>query len=607
MTSSFATLLMLTFALAAGVSNCQASIAIRVVDNYSSAAISETWTQVSDSDIPEALLKNINMPTPSKAYAGSYSKIFLQNDRVIVCYESCDSDQPLQPELKKQGTINITGDGHKQVRITRLTSVYYWINQLFDRMEKLGYIPGHPLMVLVDRDVSDPTSGIELANNAFFNPQDWSLSFLPSHRAIYAKYKSLDVANAANDPSVVMHETVHSIFQSLIGPILNSEVLGLHEAFADYFSLSLLEDPNMGLIAGKGKAIRTATGTATYSPGMEAHDLGNVVVSALWRIRSLFKNLLTADQVALETIRQVSDNPYSTAGDVVSGYMTALKTVGSIEINANPDLEAAIQTIWNSSQLKPSIIAPDLSEIRGPLKHSKAVMAKITSDMPKQLASSFNWSSHTENLISQFEWRAVSSSPDQVWYRVGYTNSSTVDTDATSFWILYDKNTGCILAGFDPQGGPITRGGPLFERLIGIGNSLNEMISLTSNFSSDAQHLYIAGDDSSSPYAAYFHVGSVELSQQKTSLNGANIKMNVNERNIRPGFVPGILGRLDPVGLGALLHQTTSVTLFSVPIEATRGSMELTSMPEGDHQFIIGYAESSATGATHSLILRSAN
>jgi hypothetical protein len=607
MSRPFTSLLMLIFALVAGISHCQASIAIRVVDNYSSAAIPETWTAVADSDIPEVLLKNVTIATPSKAYAAPYSKIFLQNDRVIVCYETCDSNQPLHPDISKRDDYNITGDGHKQVRITRLTSVYFWINQLFDRMETLGYIPTHPLTVLVDRDVSDPTSGIELANNAFFNPQDWSLSFLPSHRAIYAKYKRLDVANAANDPSVVMHETVHSIFQSLIGPILNSEVLGLHEAFADYFSLSLLEDPDMGLVAGKGKAIRSATGTFTYSPGMEAHDLGNVVVSVLWRIRSLFKNPLTADQVALETIRQVSDNPYSTAGDVVCGYMTALKSFGSFEVNTNPDLETAIQTIWNSSQLKPSIIAPDLSEIRGPLKHSKAVMAKITSDMPEQLARSFNWNSHTENLISQFEWRAVASDPNQVWYRVGYTESSTADTDATSFWILYDKNTGCILASYDPHGGPITRASPLFGRLIGIGNSLNEMISLTSNFSSNAQELYIAGDDSSSPYSAYFHIGSVEISSQKTPLNGTNITMFARQRKIRPSFVTGIRGRLDPVGLGAFLNQTTSVTLYSVGSEAIHGNMELVPLPNIDKQYIMGYSESSATGATHSLILRSAN
>ena len=137
------------------------------------------------------------------------------------------------------------------------------------------------------------------------------------------------------------------------------------------------------------------------------------------------------------------------------------------------------------------------------------------------------------------------------------------------------------------------------------------MINLTSDFSNGVRSIYQAGD-SGSPYSKVLHVGPVHTNEGKTVLNGTNFKMNVNTRTVKADLAEGIKGLLDPTGLRAALDQTKSVSLFTVGRAAIAGTMELTplqgvSQQSDDQQYIIGYSEVSATNASRSLILRTAN
>ena len=98
-----------------------------------------------------------------------------------------------------------------------------------------------------------------------------------------------------------------------------------------------------------------------------------------------------------------------------------------------------------------------------------------------------------------------------------YTDGALADSDATSFWILYDKTSGGILNAYDLGMNSITRDSYIFGRLLGVGVSLNDIISLNSNFSSQAQGLYEASDNPD--YRQLLHVESV----QKMMPTGAGV------------------------------------------------------------------------------------
>jgi hypothetical protein len=118
----------------------------------------------------------------------------------------------------------------------------------------------------------------------------------------------------------------------MMGDIINPEIMGLHEAFADYFALTTIGSSDIGRVMVSGKAIRSAAEILQYSPGMEVHDLGNVVLSGLWNIRNLIEDKDLADQVAFETIRDLSTNPYTAAGDVTAAHRRALEKIASTKI-----------------------------------------------------------------------------------------------------------------------------------------------------------------------------------------------------------------------------------------------------------------------------------
>ena len=129
--------------------------------------------------IPSVLIEKERLPRPSRAYSAPYSNIFLQDERMVICYDSCKKPQTLKTINRGQDE-EIVGDGDALASIVRQTNVYYWLSQVFDRMESLGYVPARRLIVYVDRSIPDLSSGESSTNNAFFNEQDWSLSFLPS-------------------------------------------------------------------------------------------------------------------------------------------------------------------------------------------------------------------------------------------------------------------------------------------------------------------------------------------------------------------------------------------------------------------------------------------
>lgn len=354
-------LLLLTMSVLA-VNSRAATLQIPVVASFENLENEKLWKDIDQDEVPLNALQMREIQVPSRAD----SKVFLQNERMIVCYESCSQAQPALPvangkiELKDLDANKFIG-GHKRDeawKAVKLLNVYYWTNKLFDYLETLGYKPSRRLTVIVERNISDPSAGEGMTNNAFFTELDWSLNFLPAKNSIVYKVMGMNIHSAALDPSVAMHECTHSVFQDLIGSILNPSLFGLHEALADYFAMAVLDTRKIGIIFFSGKPIRSAADEneakkAVYKPGLEAHDLGNIVNTALQHIRQVLPQKRFADLVALETVKELGQEPYITATQIQATFMDSLNAVARSQgQSVSPEVLTKVAAVWKAYNIQ---------------------------------------------------------------------------------------------------------------------------------------------------------------------------------------------------------------------------------------------------------------
>lgn len=354
-----------------------ATVQVPVVGIYDPLEGEAQWKDIDQDEVPVMAIQNLPLEVPSRAYQSlepghDHSKIYLQNDRMIVCYESCDKPQPALPFMNnkielKDLSANKYISGHQRDeawKALKVLNVYFWTNKLFDHLASLGYIPSNRLMVIVDRKIAEPTVGKNLKNNAFFSDKDWSLNFLPAKNSFLYNVLGMNIHSPALDPSVAMHECAHSVFSELIGDILNPEIYGLHEAIADYFAMAVLGTRKIGIIFSSGEALRSTlekegAKKITYKPGMEAHDLGNVVNTALQYIRALVPQKQYADLSALWTIKDLGRNPYVLVTQVQASFNQSLASVYQSQNQAlDGALQSQIQKVWTDY----NILSPEKFE-----------------------------------------------------------------------------------------------------------------------------------------------------------------------------------------------------------------------------------------------------
>lgn len=209
---------------------------VPVVVNYQMADQKKLWHRLHADEIPPQLIetRSINISDESTR---TEKAIILQNERVVVCYKDCSSEQPIQWINKgDHWDILLSNDVAEREVSIRMLNAFYWTNQLFDFTEKLGYPTHRQLKVLVDADRETIGSRKVIRNNAFFNEANWTLTFLknksiPVLSLFGQKFK---IRDSSWDPSVIMHETGHSVFQQVMGSVIGKELFGAHEAYADF-------------------------------------------------------------------------------------------------------------------------------------------------------------------------------------------------------------------------------------------------------------------------------------------------------------------------------------------------------------------------------------
>jgi hypothetical protein len=244
------------------------------------------------------------MSRPALAYATTFPKAFYQEQYFLVCNDSCD-----QKDAKR---------GKDQLE---QQNVYYWLTQFYSLAKKRFDLSVEKrVKVMVDRNVKDPGTSKKMKNNAFFNPADGSLSFLPAKNSLLAKIFGEGKINRSGfDPSVVAHEAGHSLFHVLFPNAVNPEIDGFNEGFADYMANILLDDAKVGVVMLRGKALRDSESLTdssgamkSYVPGQEAHDMGERFATALWLSRGQVSDKEDFDHLVISAVKDVAVNPFAT-------------------------------------------------------------------------------------------------------------------------------------------------------------------------------------------------------------------------------------------------------------------------------------------------------
>ncbi len=334
-------------------------LTLPVVTRYEEAKNPQIFRGTQPTQIPHVLLGKVSMAKPNRAGEAPYHQVFLQNDRLVVCSDSCDSPNLAKP-VAIGSDLELKADPLRDSHLIRQANVYYWANRMFDVMESYGFRPTRRLVVNVDRDVESPTNGLPNTNNAFFFERNWSLTFLKGKKTFSPMGPNGTAGPSASDPAVIIHEAAHSVFESLIGSALNPETFGLHEAFADYLAYVILESPVMGRVMTRGGNIRDESEIRTSTGDTEAHAVGEVVASVLIHLRKLASDPRQADRAVLDAMLDLGRKPTLRMSDVFRSHVLNLAFSGALASNGQL-LSTAAMEAWESSGLMAPSVDIDLS------------------------------------------------------------------------------------------------------------------------------------------------------------------------------------------------------------------------------------------------------
>ncbi|MFM6926937.1 MAG: hypothetical protein ACKOX6_00645 [Bdellovibrio sp.] len=474
------------------------TLKIPVVASYQNLDNDKVWKGVDQDEVPLSAIQMRDIQTPSRAGEG----IFLQNERMIVCYESCGKAQPKLPLVGS--TIQLKNlDANKYIsgkqrdeawKALKVLNVYYWTNRLFDYLETLGYKPSKRLTVIVERDISDPNVGEEMNNNAFFTELDWSLNFLPVKNSIIYKVLGTNIHSAALDPAVAMHECTHSVFQDLIGSILNPSLFGLHEALADYFAMAVMDTRQLGIIFFSGKPVRSAIDDneakkVVYKSGLEAHELGNIVNTALQHIRSTIPQKRFADQVALETVKELGKAPYIQATQIQSTYMNSLVEVAKAQNQqVSPQILSAVGNIWKAYNIQaPNSVPAIPAEYFKTNKNVSGYFELTTvTQVPAKTAADWHMPATTtvKAGILNITKGPVMNVPGQTKPKETQIILAEIESDSVTTPIYLHSSKDGLLGAYDFAGQLIVANNPeqfgLFEKTVELNNALPALMELSS-------------------------------------------------------------------------------------------------------------------------------
>lgn len=505
-TALLATTLMLTTSM-----TVMADINLRVINNYGLAANQDVWKKVKTDDVPESLVSNVTLKDPSNAYAGLFPKAFYQEESFLVCFKDC-----------------LNSDARSAKEALEQQNVYYWLARFYQMTkDRLGLSPSGRVRVLTTREVRDPGSSKIMRNNAFFNPADGSLSFLPaSANPLAALLGAAKLNRSGFDPSVVAHEAGHSLFHALFPNAVNNEISGFNEGFADYLANILLDQPQVGLVMLRGKTLRDSSSYTdssnelkTYKPGLEVHDLGERFAAALWLSRSRVTDVHAYDRMVIDAVEAIAKNPFATGHSFKKAFLERAEYAY--------DNETYRSIVANWEVFFPGVdrVYKDTAFLKSPIQSKGAFGLRTRTIFPESIARELGINSQNAKFVYI---KTVKTADGFDAHLVASENENVT----SPYWILIDPKRGNALGAWYLDGTQVEENNieeltPLVRQVLSMGASLNEFINRAKMFS----ELSRGKGDLRIAYKVTSHERtSAQLNLGTGNLNGVSHKMKLKRR-----------------------------------------------------------------------------
>lgn len=494
-----------------------ADVNIKIVDNYSLAQQQEVWNRVRSDDVPESLQKSLRINRPTSAYERLFPKAFYQEEDFFVCFKDCaQNDARSGKDALEQQTV------------------YYWLGQFYKMAkERFNLLPSQRVKVTTNRTVRDPGTSKKMRNNAFFNPADGSLSFLPASANPLAALLGGKINRSGFDPSVIAHEAGHSLFNALFPNAINPEISGFNEGFADYMANILLENSKVGLVMLRGKALRDSDSLVDssnkpkiYEPGLEVHDMGERFASALWMGRSRVSDKEEYDHMIISAIQDIAKNPFATGHSFKAAFLER------INYTYPRETAQAIATLWELFIPGSDRSANDLSFISTANTTRSAIGLRVTTTFPESVMRDLGITNETARFVFI---RSVKTADNFVAYQV----AARTDNLVTPYWILVDPERKNALGAWRLDGTEIDASeaktvGTLVTQILNIGEVVQDFVQRAKMFSELAQG---RGD-----LTAAYKVTRHDRLQSSVEFDGSMVTTTVHELTLKRKLLARFLG-----------------------------------------------------------------
>lgn len=547
-----------------------------VVNNYDAASSEEIWKKAKTDQVPQALLSNENVARPTSPYSALFPKTFMQESLFAVCYQDCAQEDGFR---LRNGEIHDRDLAKWDV--VEQSNVYFWLNSYFNFLEsKLNYRPSKFLKVMTNRELRDETAGKIMKNNAFFNPGDISLSFLPASKNLLFKLMGGKINRSGFDPSVIVHEASHYLFHHLFPNSVNSEIGGLNEGFADYMANIFLNNPKVGMVMLHGKVLRNsatevdASGRLkTYAPDMEVHDLGERISLALWKTRELANNKHELDRLVLDAIIDMRSNPYSSIHDFKQKMLERIPTV------VESRHLSGVNTIWETIFSGSVNTIQNTNFFNSADKAKNIIGFKTKQEIPEEMARQYGIKAVEESNYVILHQEQVAA--NQKASLVGTESNSGLK----SFWIVHDTSRNNIMGIYNENKELISDEQEL-AKVKGLADNVRNLDASVKDFSEKLK-AFTDLSKGKGDFSIAYKVKGLETFEYSAKLNGnilAGQKIEVKIK--RKAIVGRILG----------LPEITGITLYTAPVK-------MAGVPEINGQRVIGYKLMMKTGTAVEVIL----
>lgn len=551
------------------------ALELQVVKNYKEAASVDIWKRAKTDQVPQALLGNVSTSRPTSSYSTLFPKTFFQEPLFAVCQKNCNDADPFR---LRDGEIDQRDKNNWDM--IEQSNVYFWLTKFLSFTEQqLNFRPERFLKVLTNREVRDEIKGRKIKNNAFFNPQDTSLSFLPASKNIFFKLLGGKINRSGFDPSVVIHETSHFIFDHLFPNPINDEIGGLNEGFADYYANIFLNEPKIGLVMMQGQAMRDSSQSVdkagkmkVYEPKMEVHDLGERITFSLWQSRELSRDKEEMDRLVMDAVIDLRNNPYSTIHDFKLKMLERLPFVIDSHEMRN------VQTIWDTTIPGEAVKISNFDFLSKP-RSRMSLGFSTTQILPENVAQDYGVKTVEKKNFTILQIEKISDSQSAILM------STDGNQGSRFFWVAIDDSRNNVLGIFDEK-----------KQLIQDEKELKDIKFLADNAKGAVEII----NDFTTKVKAFnellqgkgefnlvYKVKDQILSPRELTFNGSSVSGNVLSLSLKRRLLTGVLfGMPDIESVDLYLLANTDLVL-----------------PDIKGEKIIGYKIKFRTGTSTEVIL----